>query len=318
MSPIGITSISVSAMPLPCAHSISAGISSSFKFFSATALILTASPAARAASMPACTLSRSPQRVMARNFAGSSVSIETLMRRTPQSRNSPAKRASCEPLVVSVSSLRAPVFEMARQRAHQRHHIAPDQRLAAGKPQLPYAPGDEGRTKPVKLFEREQIGLGQKCHVLRHAIKAAQIAAIGDRYPQIADRPAERIGHRTRERSGRNSARVRSFNTPCHCGSRHKGMARAFRSHNLCMMQSAYNRHFAWCSASNQRQSAAAARRWRRFGERRSRGRRARRPLAAWAFSALAPSSGRPWAAGRPAAVPRPPDWDRLSSRQGS
>src|SRR5450756_1379192 len=65
--------------------------------------------AARAASIPPSTLSRSPQRVMARNFAGSSVSIDTLMRRTPQSASSPAKRASCEPLVVSVSSLSAPV-----------------------------------------------------------------------------------------------------------------------------------------------------------------------------------------------------------------
>ena len=109
MSPIGMTSISVSAMPLPCAHSISEGISSSLRFFSATALILTARPAERAASMPPRTLSRSPQRVMARNLAASRVSSETLMRRTPQSRNSPAKRASCEPLVVSVSSLSAPV-----------------------------------------------------------------------------------------------------------------------------------------------------------------------------------------------------------------
>ena len=33
MSPIGITSISVSPMPLPCAHSISEGISSSFMSF---------------------------------------------------------------------------------------------------------------------------------------------------------------------------------------------------------------------------------------------------------------------------------------------
>ena len=123
-------------MPLPCAHSISEGISSSFMSFSATALILTARPAARAASMPARTLSRSPQRVMARNFSGSSVSSETLMRRTPQSASSPAKRASCEPLVVSVSSSSAPEAEMARQRAHQRHHVAADQRFAAGQSQF--------------------------------------------------------------------------------------------------------------------------------------------------------------------------------------
>ena len=159
--------------------------------------------------MPASTLSRSPQRVMARNFAGSSVSSDTLMRRTPQSANSPAKRASCEPLVVSVSSLSAPVAEMARQRAHQRHHVAPDQRFAAGQPQLAHALGDEGRAKPVELLERQQIGLGQEGHVLGHAVEAAQIAAIGDRHPQIADAcgrtdrssDATAIG-RTQRRSG--------------------------------------------------------------------------------------------------------------------
>ena len=92
--------------------------------------------------------------------------------------------------------------EVARQRAHQRHHVAPDQRLAAGEPQFFHALGDEGRAQPVEFFQREQIGLGQECHVFRHAIEAAQVAAIGDRYPQIADGPAERIGHRRRRASG--------------------------------------------------------------------------------------------------------------------
>ena len=99
----------VSSMPRPCAHSSSAGNSSSFTPLSATALILTLSPAACAASMPAKTLSSSPQRVMARNLSGSSVSSETLMRRTPWPASSPAYFGSCEPLVVSVSSSSAPV-----------------------------------------------------------------------------------------------------------------------------------------------------------------------------------------------------------------
>ncbi len=90
--------------------------------------------------------------------------------------------------------------EMARERAHQRHHVASDQRFAPGKPQLSHALGDECRTKPVELFECEQICFGQKCHVFGHAIKAAQIAAIGNRYPQITDRPAKRVGHRTGQR----------------------------------------------------------------------------------------------------------------------
>ena len=92
--------------------------------------------------------------------------------------------------------------EMARQRAHQRHHVAPDQRLAAGQAHLAHALGDEGRAQPVEFFQRQQIGLRQEGHVLGHAIEAAQVAAIGDRHAQIADGPAERIGHRPEQRSG--------------------------------------------------------------------------------------------------------------------
>ena len=102
--------------------------------------------------------------------------------------------------------------EMARQRAHQRHHVAADEGLAAGQTQLSHALGDEGRAQPVEFFEREQIGLGQERHVFRHAIEAAQVAAVGDRHPQIADRPAKRVGHRARQRGGRIRGRSRHFN----------------------------------------------------------------------------------------------------------
>jgi hypothetical protein len=82
-------------------------------------------------------------------------------------------------------------------RAHQRHHVAADQRFAAGEAQFAHALGDEGRAQPVEFLERQQVGLGQECHVFRHAIEAAQIAAIRDRHAQITDGPAERVGHRT-------------------------------------------------------------------------------------------------------------------------
>ena len=83
--------------------------------------------------------------------------------------------------------------EMARQRAEQRHDAAPHQRLAAGEPQLAHAAGDEGAAQPVELLQREQVGLGQERHVFRHAVDAAEIAAVGDRDAQIGDRPPERI-----------------------------------------------------------------------------------------------------------------------------
>ena len=93
-------------------------------------------------------------------------------------------------------------IEMARQRAHQRHHVAPDQRFAAGEADLAHALGDEGRAQPVEFFQRQEIGFRQKSHVLGHAIETAQIAAIGHRHAQIPDGPAERIDHRTEQLIG--------------------------------------------------------------------------------------------------------------------
>ena len=113
ISPIGITSMMV--MSKPCSpHQVSMSpSSSSLPPFSATALIFTLSPASRAASSPAMTLARSPQRVIARNRSGSSVSSEMLTRRTPASNSSPAIFASWLPLVVMVSSSSRPDFTSA-------------------------------------------------------------------------------------------------------------------------------------------------------------------------------------------------------------
>ena len=90
ISPSGMTSISVMSMPRPWAQAIMSGISSALTSRSATALILTFMPAARAAAMPSSTTGRSPRRVIARNLSGSSVSSETLIRRTPRLASSSA------------------------------------------------------------------------------------------------------------------------------------------------------------------------------------------------------------------------------------
>jgi len=59
-------------------------------------------------------------------------------------------------------------------------------RRTSGSPpvsrELAHALGDEGRAQPVELFERQQVGLGQEGHVLRHAVDAAEIAAVGHRH----------------------------------------------------------------------------------------------------------------------------------------
>ena len=180
-----MTSISVSSMPLPCAHCISAGISSSLRFFSATALILTRK-ARRARRLDAGQhLVDSPQRVMARKLSR----IQRVERDVD-----PADAAIGE-FACEVRQQRAvggerqfiqrAAVEMPRQRAHQRHHVAADERLAAGQPQLPHALGDEGRAQPVEFFQRQQVGFRQERHVFRHAIEAAQIAAVGHRHAQI-------------------------------------------------------------------------------------------------------------------------------------
>ena len=53
-------------------------------------------------------------------------------------------------------------------------------------PELAHAACDEGRAEPVELLEREQVLLRQEGHVFRHAIDAAEVAAVGDRNAQIA------------------------------------------------------------------------------------------------------------------------------------
>jgi hypothetical protein len=68
-----------------------------------------------------------------------------------------------------------------------------DQRLAPGDAQLLHAKADEGTAEPVKFFKAEEVGLGQEGHVFRHAVGAAEIAAVGDRDAQIADRAGEGI-----------------------------------------------------------------------------------------------------------------------------
>jgi hypothetical protein len=85
---------------------------------------------------------------------------------------------------------------MARQRLDQPYEVLAHQGLAPGEPHFAHALGDEGGCQPVDLLKREQILARQKRRGLRHAINAAEIAAVGDRDSQIGDAPAERVDHR--------------------------------------------------------------------------------------------------------------------------
>ena len=96
-------------------------------------------------------------------------------------------------------------LQVARQVLDQAHDALADQGLAAGDPQLADAEPDEARGEAVELLQGQDLRLGQEGHVLGHAVDAAQVAAVGDRDPQIGDgatEPVDQAGLRSRLRRG--------------------------------------------------------------------------------------------------------------------
>ena len=83
---------------------------------------------------------------------------------------------------------------LAGERAHEVRQIAPQQRFAAGQPQLVGAEGQELIDQAADLLERQQVAPGQPDVVgFRHAVLAAEIAAVGHRQPEAAQRPAVKV-----------------------------------------------------------------------------------------------------------------------------
>ena len=70
---------------------------------------------------------------------------------------------------------------------------APHQRLAAGQPDPRHAARDEDVGELHQLLQRQHVAFGRKLHLLRHAIAAAQVAAVGHRQADIGDPPAVRV-----------------------------------------------------------------------------------------------------------------------------
>src|SRR6188472_37200 len=74
--------------------------------------------------------------------------------------------------------------------------LAPQERLAAGETDLLDAEGHERPRHPLEFLEREQLLAVHEAvplteHGLRHAVGAAEVAAVGDRDPQVANRTPE-------------------------------------------------------------------------------------------------------------------------------
>ena len=113
-------------------------------------------------------------------------------------RSRPASASACggagqaEPLVVSEIS------GAGRARAVRRDDVdqaAAQQRLAAGEAHLGDAePLDRDADQPDDLVVGEQLVVGQPVQALgRHAVRAAQVAAVGQRDPQVGRDPAEAV-----------------------------------------------------------------------------------------------------------------------------
>ena len=73
------------------------------------------------------------------------------------------------------------------QGAEQVHHPLAHQGLATGDPDLADPKVDEGAREPLEFLEGQDLRLGQKGHMLGHAVDAAKVAAVRHRHPQIGD-----------------------------------------------------------------------------------------------------------------------------------
>ena len=76
--------------------------------------------------------------------------------------------------------------------------LAPQQRLAARQAELLDAVGRERRRDALDLLEREQCGALEELEVLaedlaRHAVDAAEVAAVGDRDAEVTEAASEQV-----------------------------------------------------------------------------------------------------------------------------
>ena len=160
-----------------------------------------ASPASIAASIPSRTFATGKSiPFIAPNTASSSESRLTVTRRSPAAASGPASARSADPLVVRVRSISPPSGRrIAASISIRSRQVAPDERLAAGDPQLLDPERDERAGRPLDLLEGQDLVARQERVVLPedllgHAIGAPEVAAIGDRDAQVAHRAPERVG----------------------------------------------------------------------------------------------------------------------------
>jgi hypothetical protein len=181
-----MVSITVMSMPWPCAQREHFGDFGVVEALERDGVDLDLQARRPAPPMPSMTLARSPQRVIALELVGSSVSIDTLMRRTPQSWSSEAKLGQLRAVGGQRQFLQRAGFDVATE---LRSGCMMFLRTSGSPPvrRSRHALLDKNGAQPVELLQREKILLGQEGHVFRHAIGAAEIAAVGHRNAQIVD-----------------------------------------------------------------------------------------------------------------------------------
>ena len=116
-----------------------------------------------------------------------------MTRSRPASRSAAAAAPRCTPLVVRERSARPGWRD---RRADETGQIAAQQRLATGEADAGDAFPDEDPDEAIDLLEAQQVGARQP-DVLRlgHAVEAAEVAAVGHRHAQRAQRPVEGVEH---------------------------------------------------------------------------------------------------------------------------
>ena len=175
--------------------------------FTTMLTLIGASPAAAAASIPASTFATgNSTSFIARNVASSSESRLTVTRVRPASRRLRAFFASSAPLVVSVRSMSPSFASISTRRSMLRRRSgSPPVSRSFVTPWL-----DEDARDAGDFLERQELGARQELVVgavdlLRHAVDAAEVAAVGDRDAEIA----QAAGRACPRRSPGNAAPVR-------------------------------------------------------------------------------------------------------------
>ena len=172
-------------------------------------------PASWAAAIPSRTLATGKSTpFIAAKTASSSESRLTVTRRSPASRSAggelPQGGAVRRQRQVELAAVRP---AERRQHRDEDRQVAPDERLAARDPELLDAELDERPRDPLDLLEasaprpsRQEREVRPE-DLLRHAVRAAEVAAIRDRDAEVVQRPAEEVLDgvlaRARSRRGR-------------------------------------------------------------------------------------------------------------------